>query len=83
MVIESEKWTLAVFRDAQAAGEAAADVVSAVIEGDPDAAISFPTGTTPIAMFDVLAARGGQAVAGGDPQRHLLDPGVAATGAGE
>jgi glucosamine-6-phosphate deaminase len=57
MVIGSEKWTLAVFRDAQAAGEAAADVVSAVIEGDPDAAITFPTGTTPLAMFDVLSAR--------------------------
>jgi glucosamine-6-phosphate deaminase len=57
MIIGSEKWKVSVFRDAQAAGGAAADVVSAAIDGDPNAAISFPTGATPLAMFDVLAAR--------------------------
>lgn len=53
----SENWNLAVFRDSSAASEAVADVVSAVISGNPHAAISFPTGSTPLGMFDVLAAR--------------------------
>ena len=57
----NENWNLAVFRDPLAASEAAADVVSAVIRGKPDAAISFPTGSTPLGMFDVLAARAARA----------------------
>jgi glucosamine-6-phosphate deaminase len=57
MVTGSENWNLAVFRDSPAASEAAADVVSAVIHRKPDAAIAFPTGSTPLHMFDVLAAR--------------------------
>jgi glucosamine-6-phosphate deaminase len=57
----NENWNLAVFRDPPAASEAAADVVSAVIRGKPDAAVSFPTGSTPLGMFDVLAARAARA----------------------
>jgi glucosamine-6-phosphate deaminase len=56
----SENWNLAVFRDAPAASEVAAGVVSAVIGRNPHAAISFPTGSTPLGMFDVLAARAGR-----------------------
>jgi glucosamine-6-phosphate deaminase len=57
MVIESENWTLSVLRDAPAASESAADIVSNTLQHKSDAAITFPTGTTPLAMFDVLAAR--------------------------
>ena len=57
MTIGSENWNLTVFRDSLAASQGAADVVSAVIAGNPHAAISFPTGSTPLGMFDVLAAR--------------------------
>src|SRR5215216_6279218 len=57
MSIGSENWNLTVFRDSLAASQGAADVVSAVIAGNPHAAISFPTGSTPLGMFDVLAAR--------------------------
>jgi glucosamine-6-phosphate deaminase len=57
MVIQSENWTLAVLRDANAASEAAADLVAKTIQSKPDASITFPTGSTPLGMFDVLAAR--------------------------
>src|SRR5215212_973236 len=57
MSIGSENWNLTVFRDSLAASLGAADVVSAVIAGNPHAAVSFPTGSTPLGMFDVLAAR--------------------------
>jgi glucosamine-6-phosphate deaminase len=57
MVIGSENWNLAIFRDPSAASEAAAHVVSDLIRNEPHAAISFPTGSTPLGMFDVLAAR--------------------------
>src|SRR5215211_4656354 len=61
MVTGKENWNLAVFPDSSTASEAAADVVSALIRGKPDAAISFPTGSTPLRMFDVLAARAARA----------------------
>jgi len=57
MVIGSESWTLSVFRDAHAASESAADSVANTLQNKTDAAITFPTGTTPLAMFDILAAR--------------------------
>jgi glucosamine-6-phosphate deaminase len=57
MVIGNENWTLAVFADAHAASESAADIVSTVIQSKPDAAMSFPTGSTPLPLFDILAAR--------------------------
>ena len=57
MRVGSENWNLAVFHDEAAASEAAADFVSAVVRGNPHAAIIFPTGSTPLGMFDVLAAR--------------------------
>jgi glucosamine-6-phosphate deaminase len=57
MIDGSENWTLAVFHDALAASTSAADIVSNTLLSKPDAAIAFPTGTTPLAMFDLLAAR--------------------------
>src|SRR5215212_8984332 len=57
MVTESENWTLTILRDSPAASEAAADVVSALLQSKPHAAISFPTGSTPLGMFDVLSGR--------------------------
>jgi glucosamine-6-phosphate deaminase len=57
MVNKSENWTLAILRDALSASTSAADFVSNTILSKPDAAISFPTGATPLGMFDVLAAR--------------------------
>jgi glucosamine-6-phosphate deaminase len=57
MVTGSETWNLAIYRDAPAASETAADVVSAVVRSKPHAAISFPTGSTPLGMFDILAGR--------------------------
>ena len=57
MAIESENWALIVFGDALAASKSAADIVSNTLLSKPDAAISFPTGATPLGMFDVLAAR--------------------------
>jgi glucosamine-6-phosphate deaminase len=57
MVTGSENWNLAIYRDAPAASVTAADVVSAVIRSKPQAAISFPTGSTPLGMFDILAGR--------------------------
>jgi glucosamine-6-phosphate deaminase len=53
----SENWTLTVLPDALAASKSAADIVSDTLLSNPDAAITFPTGTTPLGMFDVLAAR--------------------------
>src|ERR687897_2974409 len=57
MVNETEDWTLIVLGDALAASKTAADVVSKTLLSKPDAAITFPTGSTPLGMFDVLAAR--------------------------
>ena len=57
MDTETERWTLRVVPDAEAMGAAAADVVAEVVRDKPDAVISVPTGSTPLTMFDVLAAR--------------------------
>lgn len=50
-------WSVRVFPDARAVSEAAAEVVAATVRAKPDAAISVPTGSTPLGMFDILAAR--------------------------
>lgn len=50
-------WNLAVFRDAGAASEAAADVVATTVQRKSNPAISLPTGSTPLGMFDILSAR--------------------------
>ena len=55
-------WRLSVFRDARAASKAAADGVAATVRAKRDAAISVPTGSTPLELFDILSAR----VAGGE-----------------
>ena len=57
MVNKSKNWKLTVLRDALAASTSAADIVSNTLLNKPDATISFPTGSTPLGMFDVLAAR--------------------------
>jgi glucosamine-6-phosphate deaminase len=57
VITGSENWTLTVLPDAPAASESAADIVSNTLLRKPDAAITFPTGATPLGMFDVLAAR--------------------------
>jgi glucosamine-6-phosphate deaminase len=57
MVNKSENWTLAILRDALSASTSAADFVSNTLLSKPNAAISFPTGATPLGLFDVLAAR--------------------------
>lgn len=50
-------WALNVLPDSMAASEAAADVIAATIQAKPDATITVPTGSTPLGMFDILAAR--------------------------
>src|SRR5688572_15441670 len=57
MVNGRENWNLAIYRDASAASEAAADRVAAVLLDKFDATISLPTGSTPLMMFDILTAR--------------------------
>jgi glucosamine-6-phosphate deaminase len=57
MTTSVRDWSLGVFRDAAAASAAAAEVVVATIHGKPNAAISLPTGSTPLGMFDILSAR--------------------------
>ena len=57
METRGRNWSLSVFRDAMAASEAAADVVATIVHGKSNAAISVPTGSTPLAMFEILAAR--------------------------
>ena len=52
-----QNWSLKVFPDAGAASEAAADVVATTVQGKSNAAISLPTGSTPLGMFDILSAR--------------------------
>ncbi len=61
MVATTENWKLVVVPDAAAMSESAADIVSATIRAKPNAVLSVPTGTTPLGMFDVLAARSARA----------------------
>ena len=64
MVMASENWTLIVPGDALATSKSAADVVTNTVLSNPEAAVAFPTGTTPLGMFDVLAARAARGEAG-------------------
>jgi glucosamine-6-phosphate deaminase len=57
MPVTSENWTLQVVGDPLAASKSAAEIVAQMLLSKPDAAMAFPTGTTPLGMFDVLAAR--------------------------
>jgi glucosamine-6-phosphate deaminase len=56
-----EDWMLTVVPDAPAMSALAADIVADVVRGKSDAVISLPTGSTPLSMFDVLAARAARA----------------------
>jgi glucosamine-6-phosphate deaminase len=57
MTTTEETWTLRVVRDAATMSEAAGDIVTETVTAKPQAVIAVPTGTTPLGMFDVLAAR--------------------------
>ena len=57
MNAKSEEWRLSIVGDPGAMSEAAADVVAAVIAANPIAVFAVPTGSTPLGLFDVLAAR--------------------------
>jgi glucosamine-6-phosphate deaminase len=57
MINGRENWKLVVYPDAAAASLAAADCVAATVLGKADATISLPTGSTPLLLFDILAAR--------------------------
>ena len=57
MVNAPANWKLAIYRDASAASEAAADQVAATIANESEVTISLPTGSTPLVMYDILAAR--------------------------
>jgi glucosamine-6-phosphate deaminase len=52
-----ENWTLSIVPDAAAMSAAAADIVAKTVRDKPEAVVSVPTGSTPLGMFDVLAAR--------------------------
>ena len=52
-----EDWNLTVVPDAPTMSALAADIVTDVLRAKPDAVVSLPTGSTPLGMFDVLAAR--------------------------
>jgi glucosamine-6-phosphate deaminase len=45
-----------VLDDATAVGRATADIVAATVRADPEAVIAVPTGTTPLPMFEAVAA---------------------------
>ena len=57
MVLGAEGWRLIVVPDAAAMSVAGADAIARTIQDKPDAVLSVPTGSTPLPMFDVLAAR--------------------------
>jgi glucosamine-6-phosphate deaminase len=51
------QWKLSIVPDARAMSEIAADIVVDTVAAKPEAVISFPTGSTPLGMFDLLADR--------------------------
>ena len=57
MIGNKPELKLTIVPDDAAMASVAADVVAEVIQAKPDAVITLPTGTTPLPMFDVLAAR--------------------------
>lgn len=48
---------LEIVADQREMGQRAADIVCAVLQANPDAAISLPTGSTPLGMFNILIDR--------------------------
>src|SRR5690606_3268344 len=49
--------SVVVLSDADAVGNAAADIVAATVRANPSAVIAVPTGTTPLPMFAALIDR--------------------------
>ena len=52
-----DQWKLTVVPDAKAMSEIAADIVAGTVAAKPDAVVSFPTGSTPLGMFELLTER--------------------------
>lgn len=57
MTTRTDTWNMIKVPDAPAMGMAAADIVAATIRERPEAVFTLPTGSTPLFLFDVLAAR--------------------------
>jgi glucosamine-6-phosphate deaminase len=56
MGILEKAWTLRTVPDVEAMSEAAAELVAATVRERPNAVLTVPTGSTPLGMYDVLAA---------------------------
>jgi glucosamine-6-phosphate deaminase len=52
-----DQWKLTVVPDARTMSGIAADIVAVAVAAKPDAVVSFPTGSTPLGMFELLAER--------------------------
>jgi glucosamine-6-phosphate deaminase len=52
-----DQWNLTIVPDAETMSETAADLVAKIVAAKPDAVVSVPTGSTPLAMFDLLVER--------------------------
>lgn len=57
MDTDPQQWKLTVVPDARTMSEMAADIVAETVAAKPDAVVSFPTGSTPLGMFDALVER--------------------------
>jgi glucosamine-6-phosphate deaminase len=54
---DTEQWQLTIVLDIAAMSERAADIVTETIRERPNAVLTLPTGSTPLHLFDILAAR--------------------------
>lgn len=52
-----ESWSITITPDIETMSELAADAVLDTVRGRPDAAITLPTGATPLLLFEILARR--------------------------
>ncbi|MDQ3228091.1 MAG: glucosamine-6-phosphate deaminase [Chloroflexota bacterium] len=57
IITASSTWNLTVVPNAFAMGGLAADIVADTVRVKPNAVVSVPTGTTPLTLFEELAAR--------------------------
>jgi glucosamine-6-phosphate deaminase len=55
-----EGWTLTIVPDVAAMSARAADRIAEAVRAKPNAVVSVPTGSTPLHLFDILAARVGR-----------------------
>jgi glucosamine-6-phosphate deaminase len=54
---QGEGWAITVAADQRAMSELAADMISDQLTVNPHSVLSLPTGSTPLTLFDILAAR--------------------------